>query len=99
MLMKNWIDKNRKLLIYIIIVLLVVLLLIFGLLFGGDRGRKKGSNKYVYNKAIDEAPGTEKYSNENLIISHCLKGICISDTSFYYRDNDGRIEYTIIYFT
>jgi len=50
---------------------------------------------YNISPKVEELPGTKVYSNPNLTSSHCYKSICVEDATFYYREDGGRLEYTI----
>lgn len=88
----NFIKKHKTLSIICLIVLLLIICVILVLVFKPKDPKITGS--YREGEVI-ELPGSKTYNNENLIAKHCLNGICISDATFYYNDEFGRIDYTI----
>lgn len=86
----------RKYMIILIIVLIVILITVGIILFLNRNPRRDNvGNSYNYNNEIIELPNTISYKNEKLSEKHCLKNICISDVTFYYNEEIGRVEYTI----
>lgn len=86
----------RKYMIILIIVLIVILITVGIILFLNRNPRRDNvGNSYKYNNEVVELPNTVTYKNEKLSEKHCLKNICISDVTFYYNEEIGRVEYTI----
>lgn len=81
----------------ILIIVLIVILITVGIILFLNRNPRRDNvgNSYNYNNEIIELPNTVTYKNEQLTLKHCLKNICISDVTFYYNEEIGRVEYTI----
>ena len=79
-----------------IIIIAIILLVIIGLILFFNSGKEEPrENNYTFNLEYSEIPGTIVYNNEKLTSEHCLNEVCISDVTFYYRDDEGRVEYNI----
>lgn len=92
--MKNWINKNRKILIICLIILVIILLVIIGIFIFGNP-KKKEVNIYNYTNKSEELPGSKEYTSNKLKASHCLKKICVENVVFHYTDNAGRVDLTV----
>lgn len=92
--MKDWFNKNKTALLVSIIIVLIIILIILGV-FLYKKNKYDGLNNYRYNEAIEELPGSKKYTNSKLKSSHCLDNICIEDVVFHYTDTSGRVDYTV----
>jgi len=91
--------SKRNILIIILIsiaIILVGIILLFVVPKKKDDEKEKKTNSYKFSKEVIEIPGTKEYTNEVLSSKHCLDNICIENAKFYYRDNEGRVEYNII---
>ena len=92
--------KNNSILIIIAIV--VVLLIGIGaiVLFSGKKDEKyppsDNENHYNITSTVEEPEGTQTYTSDTLKAEHCLDSICVEEVSFYYTDEGGRVEYTVI---
>ena len=93
--------KNKK--IKVIVIVLVVILLLVGIVEIVLFSRKKEpskvpsrSNEYNISSQVEEAPGTVVFNSPTLAAEHCLDSICVQDVTFYYTDEGGRIEYTVV---
>ena len=82
--------------IIIIIVLIIILLIIGLILYLNARPKLKNiGNNYYYSENIVELPGTVTYKNDSLSSEHCLNNICISDVTFHYNNEVGKVDYKI----
>ena len=86
--------KNNKILIIIIAIVISVIIGLI-LFFTSGNGKETPGNSYIFSTEKSEIPGTITYSNEKLASKHCLNDVCISDVVFYYKDDQGRVEYKI----
>lgn len=91
--MKN----NKRVLIVIIVIVLVIVLSILSVLFEKKKPiNNKANNNYQISNKVEDEPGTNKYTNDDIKKAHCIDKICVEDVTFYYNDNQGRIEYRVI---
>lgn len=81
----------------LIIIIAIVILLVIGLILylNGKPIKNDLLNSYDYDDKVVELPNTSTYKNDKLSSKHCLNDICIDNATFYYNDNEGRVEYTI----
>ena len=94
--MRSWYNKNKKiLLISTIIILILILVILEVFLYKNDKDKNENLNNYRYGEALEELPGSKKYTNNKLKASHCLDNICIENLVFHYLDNSGRIDYIV----
>ena len=61
-----------------------------------SRNDKTHEKPYILSDGVAEIPGTITYTNDDLKKGHCLDGICVLDVTFYYIDDEGRLECTIL---
>lgn len=89
----EFIKKNR---ILIVIVLIIILVIVGVVLFLTSNPKDTGKgNSYTFGDDVIDLPGSTTYKNDLLSSKHCLNNICISDATFYYNDEVGKVEYTI----
>ncbi len=91
--------KNVKVIVIVLVVILLLVGIVEIVLFSRKKEAPKGpvrSNDYVISSQIEEAPGTVTYNTPTLSAEHCLDSICVQDVTFYYTDEGGRIEYTVV---
>ena len=92
--MKEFIKKNIVIII-IIIAITIIFAGVLSLIISQNKNNSSNSEKYKLKETVKEMPGTKRYTTEQLRSSHCLEKICITDATFYYVDDKGRVEYTI----
>ena len=95
----------KKKTVKILLIVIAVILLLVGIVeiihFSRKEETPNNTNKFSenhYNIAseVEEAPGTKVYTSPTLDKEHCLDTICVENVSFYYTDEGGRMEYTVI---
>lgn len=93
---------NEKLNVLIILcsVLIVIFLIVLLILWSNYSKKEEITKESVVNNYkmandIVELPETVSYTNDKLEEKHCLNSICISNTSFHYRNNEGTVNYNI----
>lgn len=92
--MKKFIEEHIKVII-IIVAVSILLLGILILVFSQHKSSSKESDSSIVNPPIKELPGTKRYTTEKLRSRHCLDSICVGDATFYYIDNQGRVDYVL----
>ena len=53
-------------------------------------------NQYTILPGVKEEEGIEVYTNDFLSSQHCMNSICIEGATFHYKDQGGRVDYTIM---
>ena len=91
--------KQRKVkwIIVVAAVLLLIVVVVAALFLGKKDADTNNAtqNNYVIGP-VEEKEGTTIYTSEVLKAEHCLDSICVEDVTFYYTEEGGRIEYSII---
>ena len=89
-------NKIKFLIIGIVILLVVgLILMLFSNHSKKDSEKAEGNQYHVSEDTKKEEDGVETYTNSKLEKAHCLDSICIENVVFYYKDNEGRIDYSI----
>ena len=93
--------KNNKVKIIFLIIagilLLVGIIEIIHFTKKNETPHRPGTdNGYTVSSKVEELPGTKVYNSPTLNSEHCLDTICVENVSFYYTDEGGRMEYTVI---
>ena len=94
--MKKWINTHKEVIFIVLIIVFLLLAIVLGILLApGKKENQKSNDKYHFTGEVKEIAGTTKYSNDNLKKDHCIDDICITEATFYYLGDEGRIDYVI----
>ena len=94
--MKKLVAAHKEIVFIVLIIVFLLIAIVLGVRLAPDKKENKNSNdKYQFTGELKEIEGTTEYSNDDLKKDHCIDDICISEATFYYLGNEGRVDYVI----
>ena len=94
--MKKLVAAHKEIVFIVLIIVFLLIAIVLGVWLAPDKKENKKSNdKYQFTGEVKEIEGTTEYSNDDLKKDHCIDDICISEATFYYLGNEGRVDYVI----
>jgi len=92
--MKKKINRNILIMIIIAIAIIIVGIILISII-PKNKGEEKPKYTNSYKFIKDKNPDIKEYTNDKLNSKHCLNDICIENAKFYYKENEGKVVYTI----
>lgn len=94
--MKKWVKAHKETVYIVLIIVALLVVIILGVLLAPEKkDNPKSNNNYHFTNEVKEIEGTVEYSTDDLKKDHCIDDICISDATFYYLGDEGRIDYVV----